>query len=65
MRTILKLKYLNRHVTYNHFKMESLQDVFKIMQPNCWMVSVDLNNALCSVLIQKNHLKISMARKNV
>ena len=65
MRTILKLKYLNRHVTYNHFKMESLQDVFKIIQPNCWMVSVDLNNALCSVLIQKNHLKISMARKNV
>ena len=28
MHTTLYLKYLNKHVTYNHFKMESLQDVF-------------------------------------
>ena len=24
--------------------MENLSDVFKIIQPNCWMVSVDLKN---------------------
>ena len=42
MRTILNLKQLNKHVIYQHFKMESLPDVFKIIQPNCWMTSVDL-----------------------
>ena len=35
MSTTLKLKYLNKHVTYNHFKMESLQDESKIVQPHC------------------------------
>ena len=35
MRTTLNLKCLRKHVTCNHFKMESLQDVFKIIQPKC------------------------------
>ena len=29
-RTILNLKYLQEFVEYKHFKMESLEDVFKI-----------------------------------
>ena len=57
MRTILNLKYLNKHVTYNHFKMESLLDVFKIIQPNCWMASVDLKDAFYSVPIHEEHQK--------
>ena len=42
---------------YNHFKFKSLQDVFKIIQPNCWMASVDLKDAFYSVPIIKDHQK--------
>ena len=33
-RFILNLKYLNEFVQYQHFKMESLLDVFKTIKPN-------------------------------
>ena len=55
--TILNLKYLNKHVTCNHFKMESFQDEFKIIKQNCWMGSVDLKDVFCSVSLHKNHKK--------
>ena len=42
MHNILNLKQLNKHVTYQHFKMESWSDACKIIQPNCWMASVYL-----------------------
>ena len=45
MCTVLNLKNLNDHVTYHHFKVESLADVSKIIQTNCWMASVDLKDA--------------------
>ena len=51
IRTILNLKYLNKHVTYNNFKMES------IIQSDCWMTSVDLRDAFYSVPIHKDHQK--------
>ena len=35
-RTILNLKHLNQYVTYQHFKMESLNDVFKIIKKGVW-----------------------------
>ena len=31
-RTILNLKDMNQYVNYQHFKMESLNDVFKIIK---------------------------------
>ena len=57
MSTTLNLKYLNKHVTYNHFKMESLQDESKIIQPHCSMASVDLKDGFYSVPIHKDHQK--------
>ena len=42
---------------YNHLKFKSVQDVFKIIQPNCWMASVDLKDAFYSVPIIKDHQK--------
>ena len=57
MRTILNLKSLNEHVVYHHFKMESLSDVFKIIQPNCWMASVDLKDAFYTIPIHKEYQK--------
>ena len=51
MRTILNLKQLNKHVTHRHFKMEFLSDVFKIIQPNCWMTSADSKDAFYTIHI--------------
>ena len=34
-RTILNLKYLNEFVEYKHFKMEYVEDVFKIIKKGC------------------------------
>ena len=31
LRTILNLKYLNKHVKFDNFKSESILDVFKII----------------------------------
>ena len=57
MCTILNLKQLNKHVAYQHFKMESVSDVFKIIQPNCWMTRVALKDAFYTIPIQM-HTKI-------
>ena len=51
MHTILNLKQPNKHVTYQHFKMEFLSNVFKIIQPNCWMTSVDLKETFYTIPI--------------
>ena len=50
-RMILNLKNLNKHVQYNHFKMDTLQSVITLITPNCYMASVDLKDAYYSVPI--------------
>ena len=59
-RTILNLKHLNHYVNYQHFKMESLNDVFKIIKRGVWMASVDLKDAFFTVPVHKLHQKIFM-----
>ena len=44
-RLILKLKNVNAHERYMHYKMESLQNVFSLMQLGVWMASIDLKDA--------------------
>ena len=56
-RMILNLKNLNKHVQYNHFKMDTLQSVINLMMPNCYMASVDLKDAYYSVPIAVAHQK--------
>ena len=34
------------------------RDVFKIIQPSCWMVSVDLKDAFYSIPVNENFPKI-------
>ena len=48
---------LNKHVQYNHFKMDTLQSVISLMTPNCFMASVDLKDAYYSVPIAAAHQK--------
>ena len=54
-RMILNLKYLNQHVQYFHFKMETLIDAIRLMTPNCFMGSIDLKDAYYSVPIARSH----------
>ena len=56
-RMILNLKQVNKHIDYEHFKMDSLQSVLNIIRPNCWMASVDLKDAFYKVPIHPDHQK--------
>ncbi len=49
-RMILNLKQLNEYVSYMHFKMESLKHVIDIIQPQAWMASVDLKDAMLMLM---------------
>ena len=44
-RFILNLKRLNKHVRKTHFKMESIKQVIAMVQPGCWMATIDLKDA--------------------
>ena len=50
-RVILNLKQLNKHIEYEHFKMESLQSFLNIMRPNCRVARVNLKGAFYTVSI--------------
>ena len=56
-RMILNLKKLNENIYYNHFKMDSIQNVMDAMKPLCFMASVDLKDAFYSVPILSEHSK--------
>ena len=46
---ILNLKLLNSSIKYEHFKIDTLWTVFRMMKPNCYMTSVDIKDAYYSV----------------
>ena len=50
-RMILNLKQLNKSVEYEHFKMDTLWTVIRMMKPNCYMASIDIKDAYYSVPI--------------
>ena len=56
-RLLLNLKKLNACVEHIHFKMETIQCVINMIQPNCWMASVDLKSAFYSIPVHPNHRK--------
>ena len=56
-RMILNLKNLNKHVEYNHFKMDTLESAIRLMRASCCMASIDLKEAYYSVPIAKEHQK--------
>lgn len=57
VRMILNLKKLNESVKYKHCKLESLNDVLDMMQPNSWMGSIDLKDAYYSIPIHSEFQK--------
>ena len=59
---ILNLKRINKFVVYNHFKIESLQNVLELIIPGVYMASIDLKDAFYSVSIQKKPLTYQKLR---
>ena len=65
-RIILNLKSLNQHVTYHHFKMDSIWSAIRLMKPNCYMASIDLKDAIILCLFThsiKKYLKFNWKGK--
>ena len=56
-RLILNLKNLNQFVTYQHFKMESLQSAVQLIQKDSWIAVLDLKYAYYSVPTNPQHRK--------
>ena len=56
-RMILNLKKFNKIVNYEHFKMETINNVLNIIQPNVYMASIDLKDAFFSVPVHIDHQK--------
>ena len=46
---ILNLKQLNQFTTYKHFKMEHFNIAAMMVMPDCFMGSIDLKDAYCTV----------------
>ena len=57
-RIILNLKRLNLSVKYQHFKMETLDDVLNVIKPGVWMGSIDLKDAYYSIPVHSDFQKI-------
>ena len=53
-RLILNLVHLNPCVEYHHFKMDTIENVIKLMRPDCYMASFDLTKAYISVPIAQD-----------
>jgi len=56
-RMILNLSKLNDYVEYHHFKMDTLESVMKLVDPDCYMASIDLKDAYYSVPIHRDDQK--------
>ena len=56
-RMILDLSYLNKLITYHHFKMDCLHTALKFITKDCFMASIDLRDAYYSIPIAAHHKK--------
>ena len=57
LRIILNLSKLNEFIPYEHFKMETFNSVVSLVEPNCFMSSIDLTDAYFSVNINSEFRK--------
>lgn len=63
-RFILNLKKLNLFVETEHFKLEDLRAVCRLLEPNMFMGSIDLKEAYFLISIHKNYRKFLRFRVN-
>ncbi|KAG1371925.1 hypothetical protein G6F61_011496 [Rhizopus arrhizus] len=48
-RPVFNLKNLNQYLTAPHFKMETIQDVTRMLKANDWLTSIDLSDAFLHI----------------
>lgn len=53
-RPVFNLRALNQFVVTSHFKMETLQQVVKLIQPNDYLTSIDLSDAFLHILVHQH-----------
>ena len=53
----MDLEYFNDFTEYKHYKMESFEDVFKIIKEDGWRASVDLKDAFFTIPVHIFHQK--------
>ena len=56
-RLIINLRPLNKLVEYQHFKMDSIHTCIALMKQNCYMASLDLQDAYYSVPVAQDFRK--------
>ena len=56
-RPIIILKNLNQHVSYAHFKMETLKHALGLISEGCWLASLDIKDAYFHVKIDQKFWK--------
>ena len=56
-RLILNLKELNSFIEHLHFKMEDIRTAVKLVSEECFMASIDLQNAYYTIPIHNNFRK--------
>ena len=56
-RMILNVKELNSHVRYVHFKMDTLDTCLNLMEPSCYMASLDLSDAYHTIPMHPDSTK--------
>ena len=57
LRVILDLSDLNEYVQKHHFKMDNVHTVAQLLTPNCYMASVDLQDAYYTISIDAKFRK--------
>lgn len=61
-RPVINLRALNKFVVYEHFKMEGIPTVKNLIQPNDWLVKLDLSDAYLTVPVHSSHKKFLQFR---
>ena len=57
LRPVINLKPLIHFVEYHHFKMEGLSSLLVLINPNDYMITMDLKDSFLSVPIHADHSK--------
>ena len=57
MRPVINLRPFNHFVAFHHFKTEGIQVVKDMLQPNDWMVRIDLKDAYFSIPVHQEYQK--------
>lgn len=57
-RMAINLEKLNKHIAYNHFKMENFEQAVRLINKGDHMASIDLKHAYYTVKLQTNNKNI-------